>query len=543
MATGVQAARPQPAEITSLAERMGSLQGLRVALALLVLASGLLIPDVVGASLSDLILGTAGYLILTAMSEGVRRMSVGRGLAIVTISLLLDGLYLAWVTYLSGGALSPLRFLLFVHVIAVTLLASYRTGLKIALWHSLLSFVVYYAQSSGVLEVKEGIAGALPGEGTLFNHVALFNITALLVVAVVTARFSALNERELKRRKADVEDLAGMGAELEGIGEPSEIAEVLLNRVSESFGFKRGVVLVPGIGDDLKLAAFRGPGEAATIRPGVDEVAKAALTKRKVQLKKQLDPEKDPRLSALIPFARNVAVFQLAAEGKAVGILAVEHPGRMGRIERRIVDMVSQFAAHAALSMENARLYLQVQKQAETDSLTGIPNRRTFQTALERELSRAARNGEQVTLAMFDIDHFKSLNDTYGHQVGDDVLKKVAQSLATACRDFDTPARYGGEEFVVILPSCSSKESLMVAERLRQATADIEAVTPVTVSAGVATFPTHASDPHALIKAADEALYESKRAGRDRVTRSRRRGRKPSEPVENDQVESDRPAE
>lgn len=543
MATGVQVARPQAAEITSLAERMGSLQGLRVALALLVLSSGLLIPDVIGASLSDLILGTAGYLILTALSEGARRMAVGRGLAVVTLSLLLDGLYLAWVTYLSGGALSPLRFLLFVHVIAVTLLASYRTGLKIALWHSLLSFVVYYAQSSGVLEVKEGIAGALPGEGTLFNHVALFNITALLVVAVVTARFSALNERELKRRKADVEDLAAMGAELEGIGDPAEIAEVLLNRVSESFGFKRGAVLVPGIGDDLKLAAYRGPAEAATIRPGIDEVAKVALTKRKVQLKKQLDPEKDPRLSALIPFARNVAVFPLAAEGKAVGVLAVEHPARMGRIERRIVDMVSQFTSHAALSMENARLYLQVQKQAETDSLTGIPNRRTFQTALERELSRAARNGEQVTLAMFDIDHFKSLNDTYGHQVGDDVLKKVAQALAATCRDFDTPARYGGEEFVVILPSCSSKESLMVAERLRQATTDIEATTPVTVSAGVATFPTHASDPHALIKAADEALYESKRAGRDRVTRSRRRGRKPNEPVENDQVESDRPAE
>lgn len=83
----------------------------------------------------------------------------------------------------------------------------------------------------------------------------------------------------------------------------------------------------------------------------------------------------------------------------------------------------------------------------------------------------------------------------------------------------------------------------MVAERLRQATAEIEGAIPVTISAGVATFPTHANDPHALIKAADEALYESKRAGRDRVTRSRRRGRKPSEPVEADQVESDQPTE
>jgi diguanylate cyclase (GGDEF)-like protein len=539
MTSGVQGARPQSGEITSLAERMGSLQGLRVALALLVLASGLFVSDVVGASLSDLILGTAGYLVLTALAEGFRRMETERGLAIVTASLLLDGLYLAWATYLSGGAQSPLRFLLFVHIISVTLLASYRTGLKIALWHSLLSFVVYYAQASGVLEVKEGIAGTLPGEGALFNHVALFNITALLVVALVTARFSALNERELKRRKADVEDLAAMGAELEGISDPVAIADVLLSRVGESFGFKRGVVMVPGVGDDLKLAAFRGPGEPASTRPGIDEVATTASEQRTVQLKKQLDPEKDPRLAALLPFARNVAVFPLAAEGKAVGVLAVEHPGRTGRIERRVVDMVMQFTAHAALSMENARLYQQVQKQAETDALTGISNRRTFESVLERELSRAARNAEQLTLAMFDIDHFKSLNDTYGHQVGDEVLKKVANALALTCRDFDTPARYGGEEFVVILPSCSSKESLMVAERLRKAIAEIDAVTPVTASSGVATFPTHASDVYALIKAADEALYESKRGGRDRVTRSRRRGRKPASTSAPEQVDSD----
>jgi diguanylate cyclase (GGDEF)-like protein len=157
--------------------------------------------------------------------------------------------------------------------------------------------------------------------------------------------------------------------------------------------------------------------------------------------------------------------------------------------------------------------------------LTGISNRRTFESTLERELSRATRNGEQLTLAMFDIDHFKKLNDTYGHQTGDDVLKKVAAALAEACRDFDTPARYGGEEFALILPSCSTKESLAVGERLRAAISEIDAVRAITASAGVATFPIHASDAQSLIKAADEALYESKRGGRDRVTRSRRRPR------------------
>jgi diguanylate cyclase (GGDEF)-like protein len=493
-------------------------------MAALVLGASLFTPDVIGATLSDLLLGTALYLLVTAVAEGLRRMDTGRGLAIISISLLVDGVYLAWVLYTAGGVLSPLRFLLFVHVIAVTLLASYRTGLKITLWHSLLSFVVYYAQSSGVLDVKDAIGGGDAASAD-FTHSALFTIGALLVVALVTARFSQLNERELKRRKADMEDLAGMASELEGLATPADIAETLLRRVTESFGFRRGVVLTGAV-DDLKLAAFQGPGEPSPFRSGTDETVTKALTERRVQLKKQLDPELDPRLSALMPFARNVAVFPMTAEGKSVGILAVEHPGRTTRIERRVVDMVTQFATHAALVLENAALYQLVQRQAETDALTGIPNRRTFESTLDKEMSRAARNGEQLTLAMFDIDHFKSLNDTFGHQTGDEVLKKVAHALATACRDFDTPARYGGEEFAVILPSCSSKESLAVAERLREAISKIDTVRAVTASTGVATFPTHAGDMKSLIKAADEALYESKRAGRDRVTRSRRRSRK-----------------
>ena len=527
MTSRAEGARPQSAEFASLAERMGSLQALRVALSCLVLASGVFVSDVVGASLSDLMLVTAGYLLVTALAEGLRRMGRGRGLAIVTTLLLVDGIYLAWITYITGGAQSPLRFLLYVHVIAVTLLASYRTGLKITLWHSLLSFVVYYAQAADVLVVREGIARALPGEGTLFTHVALFNIAALLVVAVVTARFSALNERELKRRKGDMEDLAAMAAELENLEEPDAIAQTLLDRVSDSFGFKRGVVLTGG-NETMHVAGFNGPDEPASIRPGLDATIMKAAEERRVQLKKQLDPATDPRLSALLPFARHVAVFPLTTEGDSAAVVALEHPGRGGRIERRVIDMVTQFIAHAALALQNARLYQQVQKQAETDALTGVANRRKFEEVLEKELSRAARNGEQLTLAMFDIDHFKSLNDTYGHQTGDEVLKQVASSLAHACRDFDTAARYGGEEFAVILPACSSKESLAVAERLRKAIGEIETVTPVTASSGVASFPTHAGDAQALIKAADEALYESKRAGRDRVTRSRRRPRSKS---------------
>lgn len=503
---------------------MGQLQVLRAAFAVVVLASALFAENVVGAAITDLALVTASYLLLSASAEGLRRMGRGRGLGVVFGMLLVDGVYLAWAMYATGGTASPLRFLVYVHLIAVTLLASYRTGLKIALWHSILFFVVFYAQAAGILHAVD-VPGSLAVSDPEFQQTAAYNVMAFWIVALVTAVFSSLNERELRRRRGDLEALAEMASRLETTHRPDEVAEALLDSLASRFDFKRGVVL-GGPAGDLTLLAYRAPGEPGVLTTAVDSSIQAAWNKRDVVLKKQLDPDEDPNLSSLLPFARNLVVVPLTAEGGPVGIVAVEHSAAASaRIERRVVEMVAQFTAHAALALHGSWLAEQVQRAADTDALTGIANRRTFEATLERELSRALRHGEQITLAMFDIDHFKSLNDNYGHQTGDDVLKKVAAALTAACRDFDLPARFGGEEFAVILPSCSTKESLTVAERLRQSIAKTEGPVEVTASAGVATFPTHAADAHALIKAADEALYESKRAGRDRVTRSRRRGR------------------
>jgi diguanylate cyclase (GGDEF)-like protein len=192
-------------------------------------------------------------------------------------------------------------------------------------------------------------------------------------------------------------------------------------------------------------------------------------------------------------------------------------------VERRIVSMLEQFAAHASLALRNAWLLQQVRTLASTDALTGVANRRVFQETLAQELSRARRSGDPLTLVMLDVDRFKKINDELGHQAGDKMLKEVAGALEKQCRDFDTIARYGGEEFCVLLPGCTARQSLPAAERLRKAVASIQDPLSPTASAGVATFPTHCDDADGLIRAADEALYESKRTGRDRVTRSRRR--------------------
>jgi diguanylate cyclase (GGDEF)-like protein len=155
---------------------------------------------------------------------------------------------------------------------------------------------------------------------------------------------------------------------------------------------------------------------------------------------------------------------------------------------------------------------------ATIDGLTGIANRATFDTTLFAELARAARQRADASLLLLDIDHFKALNDRHGHQVGDQVLRLVGTTLNATCREFDTAARYGGEEFAILLPETSREEALDVAERLRSAIAGMPSGLDVTVSAGVATFPLDATGPDGLVAAADQALYSSKRNGRNRVT-------------------------
>ncbi|HEX2058785.1 MAG TPA: sensor domain-containing diguanylate cyclase [Actinomycetota bacterium] len=512
--------RSESPEIVSLAERMGYLQALRAGFVAVVLASAVFASRFVGASLRDLVVVSAGYFVLTGVTEALRRLGKARAIYVVGGMLLVDGIYLAGTMYATGFAQSPLRFLLYLHLIAVTLLASYRTGLKIAVWHSLLFFVVFHAQLAGLL-APQGVE--LTGDiGALTYRPSVFNVLAFWLVAIGTAIFSSVNEKELRRRKIDLEALNEMGVEFENVTDPVAVASTFLDRVCEAFDFKRGVVLASPAGE-MAVVAAHGAESDDDASLGLDQVVARTWRGRETSLVRRLDPAKDPRLSRLLPGARNVLIVPLFADAAPLGVLAVEHGGRTGKIERRVITTVGQFSSHAALALRNAWLLDEIRRMADTDGLTGIANRRFFETALDREISRAKRSGEQLTLVMLDIDHFKQLNDTHGHQVGDQILQEVGSVLSRACRDFDVPARYGGEEFAVLLPGCSTQESFSAAGRLRKVISEMEGAVPVTASAGVATFPLHAADAAALVKAADEALYESKRLGRDRVTRSRRK--------------------
>jgi len=172
-------------------------------------------------------------------------------------------------------------------------------------------------------------------------------------------------------------------------------------------------------------------------------------------------------------------------------------------------------------SLMRAEQQRRLMEEVETDPLTGVGNRRRASRALSAALSRASRFGESVAVLAFDLDHFKQANDTYGHAVGDSVLQAFAQLLGHTGRGYDTVARMGGEEFILVCPATDAAGAARIAERARAETPT--ACAPwldgwrQTVSIGIAVFPEAGEQPDRLLRAADEALYEAKRAGRDRA--------------------------
>ncbi len=213
--------------------------------------------------------------------------------------------------------------------------------------------------------------------------------------------------------------------------------------------------------------------------------------------------------------------------GEVVGIVSVgRHGGPFSEADR---ELFGYLAGQAAVSIENVGLHETVQRQATTDALTGLFSRRRFDEVLAGEVERNRRFPDQsVGLVLLDIDNFKSVNDTHGHQVGDDVLREVARVLRETSREIDAPSRYGGEELAVVLPGTDIDGAYDMAERVRAGiegialplTGDHGGVLKVTASFGAAAMPAAATDPNALIAAADAALYEAKRSGKNRTVRA-----------------------
>ncbi|MCK5011562.1 MAG: GGDEF domain-containing protein, partial [Deltaproteobacteria bacterium] len=184
--------------------------------------------------------------------------------------------------------------------------------------------------------------------------------------------------------------------------------------------------------------------------------------------------------------------------------------------------LISTMANQVALALKNATEHKRVQELAITDELTGLYNRRAFQKALDKELRRSKRYKKPLSLIMLDIDGFKEINDKFGHQAGDGVLRSLALNLQRAIREIDFLARYGGDEFAVILPETEAKQAAVLAERLKKTVKNYTvdaggSLCNITLSIGVADVSASVDSEDDLISRADRVLYISKENGGDSV--------------------------
>ncbi len=227
-----------------------------------------------------------------------------------------------------------------------------------------------------------------------------------------------------------------------------------------------------------------------------------------------------PKISA--PSYSSLLLIPLQIKGNNMGamIFASEKKHFFTTYEAEILDVLGN---QVSVAIDNARMYQQVEAMAVTDGLTQLYNHRKFQEILDSEFRRALRYNTSLSIMLLDIDKFKSINDTKGHTVGDEVLKKIAGLIKRFIRDTDFPCRYGGEEFVLILPNTTTKEAVIIAERIRKSVEKSTFILNskeelnITISIGIATYPSDAKEKQELVDKADKALYFAKESGRNQT--------------------------
>lgn len=249
--------------------------------------------------------------------------------------------------------------------------------------------------------------------------------------------------------------------------------------------------------------------ETYAMKPGTNRLVNLALSRR------------GPFVEPYRDIGLNIC---LRGKGKTVGIMTVNNFFSQRRISNEERKMLVSVSGQIAMSVLGARLFEEVERLSMTDGMTGLYVVRYFKERFAVEMNRAKRFNFPLSLIIIDLDKFKAINDTYGHQAGDQVLIRISRIISANVRRYDVAARYGGDEFVVLLPQTTSNTSDAIARRIwqqiRELRVDVGPMQTIGVSAsmGVATFPQDGGDLAGLLKHADKALYKSKRAGRDRIT-------------------------
>jgi len=219
---------------------------------------------------------------------------------------------------------------------------------------------------------------------------------------------------------------------------------------------------------------------------------------------------------------KSYLTLPLTVEGEILGCISL-NSDQPNAFDAQDLQFLSVIGYQMAATLKHFQRFSSIQNIAIYDTLTGLYNRRYFEERLGIDAQKSFYSGTSLSLVMVDIDHFKKINDTFGHTEGDQILHKISSLLKTSVRKKDTVARYGGEEFIIILPEAGLEESFIIAERIRRLVENTsfeagQAQINLTLSLGISNFPSHrAKSKEELVKMADQALYDAKRGGRNKV--------------------------
>lgn len=423
-----------------------------------------------------------------------------------------------------------------------------RAGLRMALEHRP-DLIVADLQMPGLsgLELKRALADSgnttplilvtAEGSESIASQATLAGVAYYLpkpvdVEVMLAAIGQALGVERLRRERAEalaalekrvgqLETLQGISRALTGTLEMDKVLVYLLEAAIRLTGADcAALYLLDERAGQLLQRAVRGP--ADTVARPMREAAAEPLAVQALRTGQPVinRPNGHPAADGLPAYP--ALALPLRLQERLMGALVVDARTSGRAFTEADLGPLGTLADTAAVAIINARLFAEVQLQSITDGLTGLFNRRHTFVLAEREFQRARRFGRSLSALMLDIDHFKLVNDIYGHAAGDQVIAEVANRLRASTRNIDIPGRYGGEEFVLLLPETELPGAVLLAERLRRRISGHPVSTvggqlEVTVSVGVATSNAEVADVNALINQADAHLYTAKKAGRNRV--------------------------
>ena len=417
-----------------------------------------------------------------------------RPLLVAWISGVLDLVACTVLVRLTGGLRSILLPLYLVVIVGAVTHVGARLG----------AFLIFLAAVSAASLPAGGPAGDLLADprgrslaiislGALFLPVLISNT---LLAAEIRAR-----ERSLEKAIGNLNALYRIARELSDTLSTDRVVETVVRDVKETFGMASTELFLIESGGGLRPVLRVPAGEGSAPPEGLRAF-----------------------LEAPGPVQRGPLIYlPIRAKGHVLGLLLVEQPPPGRPLDHDEINTMNSLATQAGIAVENARLYEAKEQLSRTDGLTQLYNHRFFQERVEEEIKRSDRFRQNLSLVMLDVDDFKGINDSHGHQTGDQVLRRVARIVRDCLREVDVPARYGGDEFAIILPDTKLRDGIEVAERMRRAVAKhpiLAAGTTITptLSLGVATRRPHSPlSSEELIKMADQALLEAKRRGRNVV--------------------------